>query len=213
MKMNRREAFRYLGFHNAEPDAQTQSILEACLPALTQAASFKHALLRLPVMAEGETILISVLHIQSRALLRHLEGCNEAFLFAATLGAGVDRLMQMYSKTDMPSAVVLQACAAALLESHCDAVQERLAQELQEKGLYLRPRFSPGYGDFSLQHQPDLLRILDAPKKIGLSCTQSNMLTPTKSITAIIGISAQRERCHIHRCDACDKADCAFKKE
>ncbi len=213
MEVDRREALRYLGFKNEEPDAQTQSILNACIPALTQAACFTHALLRLPITMEGETVSVSGLCIHSRSLLRHLEGCKEGILFAASLGAGVDRLMQAYLKTDMPFAVVLQACAAALLESHCDAVQERLAQELLLNGLYLRPRFSPGYGDFDLRHQPDLLRVLDAPKRIGLCCTEGDMLAPTKSITALIGISAQPERCHIHRCNACDKADCAFKKE
>jgi cobalamin-dependent methionine synthase I len=152
------------------------------------------------------------LRVQSRGLSRHLEGCAEAYLFAATLGAGVDRLMQLYSRTDMPAAVVLQACAAALLESCCDEVQEAIATGLND-GLTLRPRFSPGYGDLTLECQLDILRILDAPKKIGLFCTETNMLTPTKSITAIMGVRPGECQRMTQDCSNCNLTLCAYKKE
>ena len=166
----------------------------------------------MPVQLEGEAIFLGPLQLHSRALKRHLDGCKEAYLFAATLGAGVDRLMQRYSRTDMPAAVVLQACAAAFLESCCDAAQEDIALGLTD-GFTLRPRFSPGYGDLSLSCQPDFLRVLDAPKKIGLSCTETNMLTPTKSITAVMGIRPGERQRMAHDCSSCDLTQCAYKKE
>ena len=52
-------------------------------------------------------------------------------------------------------------------------------------------RFSPGYGDFDLKYQKDILEYLDANKKIGISLTDSLMMIPTKSITAIIGIKRE----------------------
>ena len=77
---------------------------------------------------------------------------------------------------------------------------------------YLRPRFSPGYGDFSILYQKDVLRMLDAPKKIGLTMTDGYMLTPTKSVTAIIGISNTKEPCHRKGCEECDKSDCVYRR-
>ncbi len=213
MNVDRQEALRYLGYKRGQqPDEQTESVLNACIPALQNAARFLCVHLRVNVRTEGEQIALGPLRLQSRGLTRHLIGCKEAYLFAATLGAGVDRLMQTYTRTDLPAAVVLQACAAALLESYCDEAQAALEDRLDCK-LMLRPRFSPGYGDLSLDCQPDILRILDAPKKIGLSCTETNMLTPTKSITAVMGIKPGERRIATHDCSACNLTLCAYKKE
>ena len=112
----------------------------------------------------------------------------------------------------MPKAVVFQACAAAVLETHCDELVKNLAEELKEQEKYLRPRFSPGYGDFSILHQKQILDSLDATKCIGLSMTDSCMLIPTKSVTAVIGISNVNEQCHKSGCEVCDKLDCTFRR-
>ena len=88
----------------------------------------------------------------------------------------------------MARAVVLQACAAAELEEYCDEQQKKISTELEKSGLYLRPRFSPGYGDFPIEFQEPIMRMLDCAKKIGLTMTDSYMMSPTKSVTAIIGI-------------------------
>ena len=207
---DRAEALRYLGYKRGQtPDEATQSILNACIPALEHAADFLYSAKRFPVQCEGDAVTIAGLTLQSRALARHLEDCTEAFLFAATLGAGVDRLMHAYERTDLPAAVVLQACAAAMLETCCDETQAGLAAGL-EPGLALKPRFSPGYGDLPLTVQPDLLRVLSA-QKVGLACTRSYMLTPVKSVTAVIGI---RTGCTQPKqgCAGCTMADCAYRE-
>lgn len=210
MQVDKKEALRYLGVRG-EPDAQTLALIDDCIPRLTGVAAFKHTALELPVAIADDIISFSGLTVKSRALARHIVGSAHALLFAATLGAGVDRLMQAYAAADIPMAATLQACAASLLESGADEAQADYEKEYSEKGLYLRPRFSPGYGDFSLAVQPDILRLLDAQKRIGLFATKNNMLTPTKSITAVIGVSDQP--CGGKAgCAACGKTDCAFKK-
>ena len=112
----------------------------------------------------------------------------------------------------MAKSVVLQACAAAYLEEYCDELQLQIGEELEAQKKWLRPRFSPGYGDFDIHHQDDILRMLDTAKKIGLTMTESYMLTPTKSVTAVIGISDTQEKCHIKGCEACGKKDCIYRR-
>ena len=56
------------------------------------------------------------------------------------------------------------------------------------EGLHTKPRFSPGYGDFSLEHQRDFMRILDLENSLGLTLTGSLLLVPEKSVTAVIGL-------------------------
>ena len=113
----------------------------------------------------------------------------------------------------MTRAVILQACAAARLEEYLDAWQEERKKELEEEGLYLRPRFSPGYGDFSIHHQKALLQRLEAPKRIGLTMTDGYMLTPSKSVTALAGLSPEEAACHRQGCESCGKIDCAYRRE
>lgn len=210
MQVDKKEALRYLGVRG-EPDTQTLELLDDCTVRLAGVAAFKHTALELPVAIEDDAIAFSGITVRSRALTRHIAGSTHVLLFAATLGAGVDRLMQVYAATDIPMAAALQACAASLLESGADEAQAGYEKQYAQKGLYLMPRFSPGYGDFSLAVQPDILRLLDAQKRIGLFATKNNMLTPTKSITAVIGVSNQP--CGGKPgCAACNKTDCAFRR-
>ena len=113
--------------------------------------------------------------------------------------------MRRISLTDMARAVILQSCAAAMLEEYCDERQKKIAAELEEEHLYLRPRFSPGYGDFDICYQEPVVRMLNCAKTIGLTLTDSFMMTPTKSVTAVIGISTQKDRCPISGCEVCTK--------
>lgn len=152
-----------------------------------------HAAIRFPLAIGGDRLSIGPLSIESRDLAKALAGCEGAFLFAATLGAGIDRLIARYEAVDMPMALVLQACAVDAIETYADRTCESLARVCGAEGFALRPRFSPGYGDFSIQHQADILRLLDAGRRIGLSATDAHMLTPLKSITAVIGLSPAPE--------------------
>ena len=142
-----------------------------------------------------------------------MKGCEKAVLLGATLVSGVDRLIRRYSCMDMAKAVVVQACAAAVLEEYLDEWQEDLRMRMERNGYYLRPRFSPGYGDFSIEHQEEFLRLLDSAKKIGLSMTGSSMLTPTKSVTAVIGLSRENTACHKAGCEMCGKSDCSYRRD
>jgi len=83
----------------------------------------------------------------------------------------------------------------------------------KEKGLYLRPRYSPGYGDFPLTYQKEILELLNAQRRIGLTRTESNMLVPTKSVTAIIGFTTEETSCHVAKCMTCQAKNCPFRKE
>ena len=113
----------------------------------------------------------------------------------------------------MSRAVIYQAAAAAMIEAWSDEVNSRIIQEAAKEGLFCRPRFSPGYGDFSLAYQSDFARILRIQKEIGVSLTESMLMMPSKSVTAVIGLSRRDEKCVLHGCEVCSKANgCAFSR-
>ena len=212
MDIRTREAIRYLGYGKHAIDERTSELIQCSFEELEQVsdAKFIYRIFEISELNTNE-LMIGTLKVQSEKLYRNLHGCHAVVLFCATLGTGVDLLMKRYTVTDMAKTAVLQACAAALLEEYCDNIQKQIATELA-KGEYLRPRFSPGYGDFSILHQKDLLQMVDASKKIGLSMTDGYMLTPMKSITALIGISYESADCHMSGCKVCSRTDCAYRR-
>lgn len=121
-------------------------------------------------------------------LLHHLTGCAEAYLACGTLGPGLDALQRRVSVTSGADALIVQAIGAALIERHMDGVEEEIRAELAS-GESLVTRYSPGYGDFPLEAQRELLAILDAPRTIGVSLTDSLLMVPSKSVSAVIGVA------------------------
>ena len=106
----------------------------------------------------------------------------------------------------------LQAAATAMLEDYCDELCREQQETCEKEGLYLRPRFSPGYGDFPLNVQEDILSALEAGKRIGIKLTDSLLMVPTKSVTAVMGVSPKPYRCDVKGCEACQKADCLYRR-
>ena len=196
------EIARYLGYGNRPLDGASARLAEECLAQLEGACTPRQVYRRMGREA---------LPFSSGDLDRHLAGCREVFLFAATLGAPADALLRRWAAQDMARAAVGQACAAAWLESYCDECCQGLAARL-EPGLFLRSRYSPGYGDLPLSCQRPLLELLDAGRRLGLSLTQGDMLVPAKSVTAVLGVAREEGSCHLHKCAACPSATCPFRK-
>ncbi len=211
MEVDIKEVLRYLGYRGKPADSETISRIEECIMEL-RICSPRSLIHIFPISLGEDTVTVNGVQIKSRNLRGHLDGCAQAALFAATLGAPADILLRRASKLDMSRAVILQASAAAMIESYCDDCCDKLADEVKPRELYLRPRYSPGYGDFDISHQADLLRMLDCQKKIGLTATESFMLAPSKSVTAVIGLTKEAKICHIAKCMDCNSANCPFRK-
>ena len=211
MDVSQKEIEWYLGCHGGADD-RTRAMINDCLFQLRQTATPHTVTQEAALSIDGDRLQIGSLSVTSHALAQHLKHCERAVLIAATLGPGVDRLLHRQSYTDMSRAVVMQACAAAMIEAVCEDMQKIVEESAKERGLYIRPRFSPGYGDWPLTDQQALLNMLEASKRIGLTVTDSLMLAPTKSVTAVIGLTREKGSCHVHKCASCPKTDCPFRQ-
>ena len=214
IKADRKEIFRYLGYRGREPEIGVAEAVDSCAAALQAVVEPRHVRRVFPLeRVSADHFRIEGMDVVSRNLSRNLRGCSEVCLMAATLGLGPDRLVQRAEALGkMSRAVILQAAAAAMIEAYCDDVNEEIRMEAASKGLFLRPRFSPGYGDFSLEHQTELFRILEVQKKIGVTLTGSLLMMPSKSVTAVIGLSKDNTHCMVQGCEACGKQDCSFRR-
>lgn len=204
------ETLRYMGC-NESIDENVILLVNKCIDEIYRAAAPRSIYQVFDIIFENDYVNIATLKLNSKALYSHLQQCSKAVIFAATLGAEVDRVIRTASITDMSQAVIYQAAAAAIIEEYCDNIcDNELINLPQLKNLHLTSRFSPGYGDLSLDFQPEIINILNC-KKIGLSCTQSLMLAPSKSVTAFIG-AGDKVSCVKHKCSECTKTDCLYRK-
>lgn len=214
MDTRTKEAIRYLGYGRKAIDDRTLALVSEAFMELDELADKRivYRIFEFSVL-DSEWMTVEHLYIHSKNLFQNMKGCEKAVLLGATLGIGVDRLIRRYSCTDMARAVVVQACAAAVLEEYLDGWQEELRVRMEKDGYYLRPRFSPGYGDFSIEYQEDILHLLDSARKIGIFMTESSMLIPAKSVTALIGLSRLNIACHKAGCEMCEKTDCSYRRD
>jgi len=128
------------------------------------------------------------LELPGRAIRRYLDGAGRCVLLAATLGTGIDTEIRMQQRVDMTRSLALDAAATACIESVCDDFQRKIEMTAGGAYLFAGTRYSPGYGDLPLTLQPELIQALDTARKIGLTCTDSMILLPRKSVTALIGL-------------------------
>lgn len=121
---------------------------------------------------------------KSASLAKHLEGCNRVIVMAATLGAEADRLRMRAAAGSQLGELIYDALGTEGIECVCDL----FCNEQEEKLGALTSRFSPGYGDLALEYQKDVINLLQADKRIGVTLMDSLLMTPTKSVTAFVGI-------------------------
>lgn len=203
IKVNKKEIFRYA---KGADEGVVDELLKEALPKL----SYKVCYMRFPVKREGNMLDLGFMTSDSKSLCKNLDGCDELILFGATIGIEFDRLMQRYMRLSPSKAYVLQGIGAERIESLCDAFCDEIKEDVLKNGKFTRPRFSAGYGDFTLDAQKEIFSVLDAPRKIGLTLTDSLIMSPSKSVTAIVGIS-DTPHCIAHKCASCGKKDCEYR--
>jgi hypothetical protein len=213
VEIDRKEIYRYLGYRGHDVDSETKRLVESCVEELMKTAEPKAVFREYPiVITENGNIEFGHFRVKSNHLSKNLGGCDRVLLFAVTLGLDVDRLLAKYGKLQVSRAVVMQAAAAAMIEAYCNERCHEWKQKYEKQGWYLRPRYSPGYGDFSLDFQPVILNELDAGKQIGIVLTDGGLMIPTKSVTAVIGLSKRKESCHVEGCENCDHENCPYRR-
>ena len=152
--------------------------------------------------------------IEGNSIRKHLAGAERVVFFAATIGEAVeDAVTRHFGEGSYAYSVLLDAAATATVEQTCDACEAMLRPQFAKEGFTMRWRFSPGYGDWDIHAQPELLRLSHADA-IGISLTESLMLRPRKSVTAVIGLVRGGDDKELPKgCAVCSKLDCPSRKK
>lgn len=200
-----KEVAVYLGYYSAKIDKNTDNLIAECTDEFLEAADFRACYTEVSVNSEGE-IDLGFTKIGCSSLKKNLSGCDSAYIFAATTGIESHRLIERNSVISPLRGIVTDCVGSAAIEAFCNKIN------LSFKDCEcLRPRFSPGYGDMPLECQRDIIEFLQTSKNIGMSLTESLMMVPVKSVTAIIGIGKEKNKCTGPGCMICSGINCPYR--
>lgn len=214
LHIDRREWLQALGIRDVSKE--TESSASQVKQISDQLQEAEEALLRVAnPQAVYKITGLDEIPLAGLAIRKHLAGCHSMILMGATLGADVDRLIRMAQIRDMTRAVLLDCGASVLIEQVCDQLQEKMEEDIRQRGEgFLTGRYSPGYGDLPIETQKLLLTAIDGPRKAGLTVTESSILIPRKSVTAILGVSDQPVKGYLATCAECVlRQECKLRKE
>lgn len=205
-KIDKKEILRYAGAKVCSPDIEKE--IDLCLKEIENKLSF------LVCYAVFDAKVCNCVDIEgeifnSQSLCKNLKNCDTVVLFGATIGVYIDRLIQKYGRISPLKALIFQAIGVERIESLCNEFCAFIKNEYKDKKL--RPRFSAGYGDLSIYAQKQIFNLLNCSKNISLTLNDSLVMSPSKSVTAFIGLS--NEGCEESgECSCCEKTDCEFRR-
>ena len=184
------------------------ALARECMAEAEPELSYKVSYSVLDIARTDSGLSLGGIHTESNTLCKALRGADKALLFAATVGSPFDRLIQRYSRVSPSKALMLHAVGAERAEALCDSF---CAGFCADNECSLLPRVSPGYGDIPMEMQRDIFALLDCPRKIGLTLSESLLMTPSKSVTAIAGIASKAGMSERDKCSSCSKSDCEYR--
>lgn len=160
---------------------------------------------------------INELTLCGQSITAHLADCTEVAVLAVTIGPALEAAVsKAFAAGEYSAGLLLDAAGTTAVEAAADAANAYIAAEASRRGLEAVNRFSPGYGDWPLAQQPAVLKLADG-EAVGIEVTESCMLLPRKSVTAVIGLRSPADGsppviCQ-SSCSNCAKINCLARKE
>ena len=193
LPLNKKEILRYLGYKRKQELTEAiDSEIDQLMEEVQIIAHPRYTYLIFECQAKATEQEIHVLGtnliLTGHSIYQHLKHAKKVVLLAATLGIEVERQIRSYSLTTMSKSVILDACCTEYVEKICDLAECQIEQETEKEGFTMNRRFSPGYGDLPLTIQPDFLAVLEADRRLGIQLSETLLMIPRKSVTAIIGL-------------------------
>lgn len=215
MKIDKNEVLRYLGHRGQEYSKEIDIKIDFLIENAYSACSPKSIWgVFEPEFSDKVYLKGTSLAFAGKDIFNHLKGAKKIAVLAVTLGINAEREILKFQQFDMVSAVICDAVFDAYTESLADSVEAEILSFAKKQGLHINWRFSPGYGDFPLETQRAIADVLNLSKTIGLTVTESNLLIPRKSVTAVMGLFEEQQPKVTGSCENCNLKDkCKSKRE
>lgn len=186
---NKKEILRYA---SSKENDDILDLINECINEIDHKLKFLICYKETSVFIKGNTIDLEFTTVKSDDLITNMQNCHKCIVFVATIGIEIDRLINKYSTISPSKALIFQAIGAERIESLCNKFSYDIKEKYLKENLKTCPRFSPGYGDLPLDIQKDIFSTLNCSKHIGVMLNNSMLISPSKSVTALIGIYDER---------------------
>lgn len=186
-----KQVYSRMGFKPAKAE-----IPDSMKPLVNEAISLGRKLLEPLACYDFRTIRISApnrievdgtFSIESEKVFSRMEDCSGLYLAAVTLGSKLDhKVAELSGSREVTRAFLLNSYGAEAAEALMESLNRVITALTQDQGQETTKRYSPGYGDWPITAQRELLKALQA-ERIGIQLTEHYAMLPEKSVSAIIG--------------------------
>ena len=210
------EVLRYLGYRSQLIDEKLDELIKLTIEESKTLITprFITSRCNVSLVENGVKLLGTTILLTGNDIKEHLKDSKECVLMGVTIGGNIEKRINLYGKTNLTKSLILDSCATTAVEEICDKLEAYIKSEAIGNGESITFRYSPGYGDLSLDVQKDIINTLKAEKTIGLTVSAHNLLIPRKSVTAIIGLIPKDKEVQKKCCEVCKNYEnCSFRKE
>ena len=218
VSLDKLEVLRYLGHNGQEIDSDLNLRINECIKETKNEIDTKYVYqiydikkdLNLNTVQFENTNLI----LKSKDISELLRNCDKCVLMCATLGFNIEKNIRRYSYNNLTKGIIIDACATTSIEEVCDLVQDSILDKVAKEEKSLTMRYSPGYGDLDISANRDILNVLDAHRKIGVTVTNTGIMIPRKSVVALIGITNEKIGKVKRTCENCsNRFNCEYRRK
>ncbi len=174
------------------------------------------------LIEETKALLADVLHPQGMFKIvdgktlqgdPYFKGEDKIALGLCTIGEELEnKVGQLSQKGELARAITLDAMGSVAAESAADFLNLHICELCKKKSWGCSERFSPGYGNWSLEGQRFIFALLPA-ERIRVKLNQSCMMIPRKSVSFAIRIGEEFRSLRKRKiCETCNLKDCPYRK-
>jgi cobalamin-dependent methionine synthase I len=131
----------------------------------------------------------------------------------ATIGNRLENMSrQMAEDGLMLQAAILDAIGSVTIDRIAEYIELQIEDRATTEGMFISPRLSPGYCDWSIRQQKEIFRIVHAGQT-GITLTEDFLMVPQKSVSGIIGIGNTPAIQSYNPCLNCKERNCPGRRK
>ncbi len=168
---------------------------------------------RIAFNGDGRCIRIAGTDFNPQKIVYHqLNHSEQIAVFVCTAGNGIEQWSkQMMAANEPLKGFIADILGSVVVESAIDVIQQQLSKDMEQKGLKITNRYSPGYCGWPTQEQHKLFGLLPE-ENCGIHLTESALMQPIKSVSGFIGIGSD-VRFSPYTCQICDATYCVYRNK
>lgn len=218
VSINKSEVLRYLGYKGQNINNDLDLKINKCIEETKKEVNAKYIYEIYDIDKDLDSNTVEFkntnLKLRSNDIIKLLKDCNKCVLMCATIGFNIEKNIRKYSYKNLTKGIIIDSCATTAIEEICDLIEENILKRVAKNGKSLTMRYSPGYGDLDMRANKDILTVLDAQRKIGVTVTDTGIMIPRKSVVALIGITNQKIKRAKRTCENCsNRFNCEYKRK